>query len=95
MLFNSTGFLIFFPIVVLGYFWIPRRYKNLWLLGASYYFYASWNPAYLLLIIATTAVSWATGLLIDRDDRQNKKAYWRKWHLAAGGVVESWCFILF
>ena len=84
MLFNSTGFLIFFPIVAAGYFWIPRRYKNLWLLGASYYFYASWNPAYLLLILATTVVSWAIAILMDRDDRRKKKDTWKRWHLAVG-----------
>lgn len=81
MLFNSTGFLIFFPIVVLCYFLIPRKYRYLWLLAASYYFYASWNPAYLLLIFATTAVSWAGGLLIDKDNRRGK-THSRKWYLA-------------
>lgn len=81
MLFNSTGFLIFFPIVVLCYFLIPRKYRYLWLLAASYYFYASWNPAYLLLIFATTAVSWAGGLLIDKDNRSGK-THSRKWYLA-------------
>ena len=84
MLFNSTGFLIFFPIVALGYFWIPRRCKNLWLLGASYYFYASWNPVYLLLILATTVVSWTVGILIDRNDRRNQKETRKKWCLAVG-----------
>ncbi len=83
MLFNSTGFLIFFPIVVLGYFWVPQRYKNLWLLGASYYFYASWNPAYLLLILSITLISWAAGLLLDRDTGgTRKKMAGKKWCLA-------------
>ena len=83
MLFNSAGFLVFFPIVVLVYFWIPERYKYLWLLAASYYFYASWNPVYLLLILATTVVSWGGGLLIDRGGAgHNKKSRGEKWCLA-------------
>ena len=73
MLFNSTGFLIFFPLVVLGYFWIPKKYKSLWLLGASCYFYASWNPVYLLLLLSTAFVSWAGGILIGGAERKQNR----------------------
>ena len=44
MLFNSIDFLIFFPIVTLLYFTLPKRVRWVWLLIASYYFYMSWNP---------------------------------------------------
>ncbi len=50
MLFNSIDFLIFFPVVVLFYFALPKRVRWIWLLGASYYFYMSWNPRYAVLI---------------------------------------------
>lgn len=73
MLFNSTGFLIFFPIVVACYFVVPKRFRYLWLLAASYYFYAGWDPAYLLLIFAVTVVSYAGALFIDAADRNDKK----------------------
>ena len=49
MLFNSIDFLIFFPIVTLLYFLIPYRFRYIWLLLASYYFYMAWNPVYALL----------------------------------------------
>ena len=39
MQFNSLQFLIFFPIAVLGYFVLPKKLKNPWLLVLSYYFY--------------------------------------------------------
>ena len=39
MLFNSLDFLIFFPIVTLLYFIIPRKVRYLFLLAASYSFY--------------------------------------------------------
>ena len=35
MLFNSYGFLVFFPIVVVIYFLLPKRISYLWLLAAS------------------------------------------------------------
>ena len=31
MLFNSYGFLVFFPIVVVIYFLLPKKISNLWL----------------------------------------------------------------
>ena len=37
------GFLIFFPIVVTLYFLCPQRYRWLFLLAASYFFYAAWR----------------------------------------------------
>ena len=70
MLFNSLDFLIFFPIVVFLYFLVPRRAKYIWLLITSYYFYMSWNPKYALLILASTVLTWITGLGIDYCRRQ-------------------------
>ena len=66
MLFNSMGFLIFFPIVVLIYFIIPRKIKNLWLLIASYYFYMCWNAKYALLLLTSTAITYLSGILLER-----------------------------
>ncbi len=73
MLFNSLDFLIFFPIVVLVYFAIPNKMKYLWLLVASYYFYMCWNAKYALLILFSTAVTYASGILIDKADTARQK----------------------
>lgn len=62
MLFNSINFLIFFPIVVLIYFTIPKKIKNIWLLVASYYFYMCWNAKYALLIAFSTVVTYLSGI---------------------------------
>lgn len=66
MLFNSFSFLVFFPIVTLVYFLIPQKIKYLWLLLASYYFYMCWNPKYAVLIFISTAVTFLSGILIDK-----------------------------
>lgn len=66
MLFNSLQFLVFFPIVTLVYFIIPRKAKHLWLLAASYYFYMCWNARYALLILTSTVVTYLSGLLMER-----------------------------
>ena len=70
MLFNSTLFLIFFPIVVCLYYIIPDRFKNYFLLAASYYFYMSWNVEYALLILATTVVTYFSAILVGRTGRK-------------------------
>ena len=62
MLFNSFEFLLFFPLVVAIYFALGPRYRKLFLLAASYYFYASWRAEYLLLIIFSTGVDYWCGL---------------------------------
>lgn len=66
MLFNSAQFLLFFPLVVLVYFVLPKKIRLYWLLIASYYFYMCWNPLYILLILTSTVLTYASGMLIDR-----------------------------
>jgi len=62
MLFNSLHFLIFFPIVVSIYFALPVRQRWIFLLAASYYFYACWKIEYLLLIVISTLIDYYAGL---------------------------------
>lgn len=68
MLFNSLAFLVFFPIVCLFYYLLPSlKARNLFLLGASYYFYMNWEPAYALLLLSSTFVTYWAGLGIERS----------------------------
>ena len=76
MLFNSWNFLIFFPVVVGIYFLIPQRFKKIWLLCASYYFYMNWNAAYAILILGVTIISYIAGILIEKragEERRGQK----------------------
>ncbi len=68
MLFNSVDFLIFFPIVVLFYFIVPKKLKNIWLLISSYYFYMFWEPVYALLILFSTVSTYLCALVIDKTE---------------------------
>ncbi len=72
MLFNSINFLFYFPIVVLLYFVVPKKIRYLWLLAASYFFYMCWNAKYALLLLYSTAITYFSGLLIDRCDKNNQ-----------------------
>lgn len=73
MLFNSIDFLFFFPLVVLVYLIVPRKIRYIWVLIASYYFYMSWNPRYIVLILFSTLVTWLGGLLIEKTISQKRK----------------------
>lgn len=72
MLFHSINFLIFFPVAVLLFWIVPKRFRYLWLLAASYYFYMSWNAKYALLIGLSTVTTWLCGLGIERVGSQRK-----------------------
>lgn len=83
MLFNSADFLIFFPIVVLIYFIVPKKVRYIWLLAASYYFYMCWNAKYALLLLFSTVTTWLAGLLIGKA----KTIVWKKVSVAGCVVV--------
>lgn len=73
MLFNSISFLVYFPIVTLIYFAITDRFRYIWLLFASYYFYMCWNPKYALLLGISTLITYVSGLLIDYSNHLDDK----------------------
>lgn len=73
MNFNSIEFLIFYPIVLLLNYVVPLKYRWIMLLGFSYYFYMSWNPSLIFLIMFTTVVSWVCSLIIEKTDKQAVK----------------------
>lgn len=69
MLFNSFDFLLFFPVVTIVYFIIPKKIKWVWLLVCSYYFYMGWNPRYALLMATSTLITYLSGILIDWSNK--------------------------
>lgn len=88
MNFNSLSFLIYFPVVTVLYFLLPQRWRWIWLLAASYYFYMSWNPALVFLILFTTMISYWAGLRIEAtQDKAKRKAYMLITLIASLGVL--------
>ena len=72
MLFNSISFLLFFPTICILYLGVPCRYRNLFLLFASYYFYMSWEPTYAILIIFTSLSTWACAIFTNLTEKYKK-----------------------
>jgi D-alanyl-lipoteichoic acid acyltransferase DltB (MBOAT superfamily) len=75
MLFQSIPYLIFFPLVALGYFAIQAKWRWIWILLASYFFYMYWNPWYTFLIIISTLTDYIAGIKIEdsSNDSVRKK----------------------
>ena len=75
MLFNSFEFLIFLPIVFLLYWFVfrTRRWQNLLVVIASYFFYGWWDWRFLLLIALTSLCSYGSGLLLEHFEDQRRK----------------------
>lgn len=72
MLFNSIGFLFFFPCVVIIHFLLPTKLRWVWLLSASYFFYGLWSVEYLGLICLSTIITYSSGILISKYFRFRK-----------------------
>lgn len=72
MLPNSFPFLGFLASCVVLYYVLPHRFRWPLLLLASYYFYASFQPTHVLLLLGLTAVTYVIGLLIGRTPEQRK-----------------------
>lgn len=77
MLFNSYGFIfIFLPVVILIYFTLGAKYHHQlavsWLVAASLFYYAWWNPSYIVLIIFSMLFNYIMGIKLSSGHKPNK-----------------------
>lgn len=71
MVFSSIPFLYFFlPAVLILYFAVPRRFKNLVLFLTSLLFYAWGEPVYIIIMLVSTVFDYINGLLLERFDKR-------------------------
>ena len=73
MLFNSYSFLFgFLPITILVFILLNKIFANkkisiCWLVAASMFFYSWWNPPYVILLIASVALNFFFGRLLNKS----------------------------
>ena len=67
MSFTTVNFIMFFAVVSVIYYLLPCRWRNYLLLAASYFFYMSAEPAFGLLLLAGTLVSYFAALAAERQ----------------------------
>ena len=74
MLFNSIEFIVFFGIIFVLYWLGPLKWRWVLLLAASYFFYMSWEPIYIVLILISTAIDYfLCRYMTGTDDARLKK----------------------
>lgn len=84
MLFSSTVFLfLFLPLVLVVYHTLPRKFRNLWLLLASLFFYAWGEPKFVTIMLLSITVNYLFALFVHRY-REHVSV---KWIMAAMIVV--------
>ena len=72
MLFTSLQYILFLPLIVALYWLSPRKLRLPLLLVASYYFYMSWMPAFIILILGMTLFNWLWGAILYKSERKKK-----------------------
>ncbi|MCL2773697.1 MAG: MBOAT family protein [Oscillospiraceae bacterium] len=94
MLFNSIKFMIFFPIVVIVYYLLPNvRLRKYFLLAASCYFYMSFIPVYIFILLCSTLVDYAGSNLMAKYGVNNQKL--KKFFLIAPIVIDVGLLLYF
>ncbi|MBR5766279.1 MAG: hypothetical protein IKX95_05805, partial [Lachnospiraceae bacterium] len=65
MVFSSVIFFCFFlPIMIIVYYALPAKLRNIWLLLGSLFFYAWGEPKYIFIMVASIVGNYAFGMLI-------------------------------
>ncbi len=72
MLFTTLQYLIFLPCVVALFWVLPHKMRLPMLLVASYIFYMSWIPQFILLIVPMTFLNWLWGAFMHRHMEKRK-----------------------
>ena len=73
MLFSSITFLFYFlPILLIIYFIVPKKFKNLVLFIFSLFFYFYGEPKYGFLLLLSCVINYIMGNLIDKHRKYGK-----------------------
>lgn len=95
MIFNSIPFIIFFPLVVLIYYIIPHKVRYIWLLIVSYFFYLCQSTSFVSLLLISTAVTYLSGILLEKSNRAKTPAIAKKTVVAATVVINLGILLVF
>lgn len=78
MIFNSNLFLFYFlPILLMVYYLIDRRYRNMTLLLAGIIFYAWGAPSFVFVVAATLVADYLiAGWMVRKTGRLKKVLFW-------------------
>lgn len=93
MAFNSFSFWFIFPFIFGLYWLIPSKHnqwRKVFLVVASYLLYMNWKPAFAIVLIGVTLITYWGGQVLERKDESEKIAVKRKrlvWLFALMGLL--------
>lgn len=102
MVFNSSDFLVFFPLVCALYYLTPHKLRWVLVLVASCWFYMAFVPVYILILAFTIGIDYCAGILIERNEGVRRKrwlvlsiianvgvlAFFKYWNFLNGNIAE-------
>ena len=90
MNFVTLTYALFLLIVVTGYWLIPLRLGQWWLLAASLAFYGSWNPIYVPGFVMLLTVNYWLGLASRATSPTGGRLWPSAWIWACSGSSSTW-----
>ena len=76
MSFISVFYLLFLLFVTTLYYLLPVRYRVVWLLLVSWFFYFTWQPAFLIVLLAVSLLAFLLGKKIESVAEKLEKKRW-------------------
>lgn len=74
MIFSSVFFMfVFLPVVLLAYFLVPKKFKNVVILISSLIFYAWGEPVYVVLMVFSIVYNYIAGIEMEYHRKAGRK----------------------
>lgn len=95
MVFTSISFIYYFlPLLLICYFVVPKKIRNIILLMFSVLFYFYGEPKYILLMLIEVLISYVVGLLIDKYKSKNILIIGIFIHVLLFGIFKYFNFVI-
>lgn len=95
MVFTSISFIYYFlPLLLICYFVVPKKFRNIILLMFSVLFYFYGDPKYILLMLIEVLISYVVGLLIDKYKSKNILIIGIFIHVLLFGIFKYFNFVI-
>lgn len=95
MVFTSISFIYYFlPLLLICYFVVPKKFRNIILLMFSVLFYFYGEPKYMLLMLIEVLISYVVGLLIDKYKSKNILIIGIFIHVLLFGIFKYFNFVI-
>ncbi len=78
MVFNSLNYLLFFFVVTIVYYVIPKRLRWIWIILASVFFYISFIPIFIFLITGLIVINYFIAIRLNKLAQKRKNSFFLK-----------------